>query len=62
MSPATALFTYLWHYLVARLLYDELLRPLVHGRLLALVALAAIVALALLVGRSLSRTRSRRRR
>jgi hypothetical protein len=45
------LFTYLWHYTVARLLYDDLLRPL------GPVALA----LALLVGVALF-TRARRRR
>jgi hypothetical protein len=27
-SGAVSLFTYLWHYTVARLLYDDLLRPL----------------------------------
>jgi peptidoglycan/LPS O-acetylase OafA/YrhL len=62
MSVATPFFTYLWHYLVARLLYDDLVRPLVEGRLLALLPLAAIAALALLAYRALRRTRSRRRR
>lgn len=62
MSIATALFTYLWHYLVARLLYDDLVRPLAEGRLLVLVPLAASVALLLLVARSLRRARSRHRR
>jgi hypothetical protein len=62
MSIATTLFTYLWHYLFARLLYDDLVRPLAGGRLLALVPLAAIVAVALLVLRSLRRARSRRPR
>ena len=32
MSPvAVSLLTYLWHYLVARMLYDQLIRPLTHG-------------------------------
>lgn len=30
---ALSLLTYVWHYLIARLLYDELLRPLIHGHL-----------------------------
>lgn len=50
MSCAAALLTYLWHYLVARLFYDELLRPLV-GRdrtaALALLAVAVLAGLAL---------------
>ena len=50
MSEATALLTYVWHYLVARLLYDELLRPLM-GRdrtaALAALALALLAVLAL---------------
>jgi hypothetical protein len=41
-----ALLTYLWHYLVARLLYDELVHPLVRGDLAALVAVAAAAGLA----------------
>jgi hypothetical protein len=32
IGPASMFVTYLWHYLVARLLYDELVRPLTHGR------------------------------
>jgi hypothetical protein len=62
MSIAATLFTYLWHYLVARLLYDDLIRPLTAGRMAALVPPAAIVISALLVTRALRRARSRRRR
>jgi hypothetical protein len=58
---ATPFVSYLWHYLVARLLYDELIRPLLGGRVLALVPLAAIVALPMLAARAVRRTRSRRR-
>jgi hypothetical protein len=32
IAPAVTLLAYLWHYLVARLIYDELLRPLLDGR------------------------------
>jgi hypothetical protein len=48
-SAAVILFTYLWHYLVARLLYDHLVRPLVHGRIsaLGLICMAAIAAFAI---------------
>ncbi len=62
MSLATPFVTYLWHYLVARLLYDELIRPLLAGRVLALVPLAAIVALSVLAYRAIRRSRSRRSR
>jgi hypothetical protein len=48
--PATTFVTYLWHYVVSRLLYDDLVHPLVvglGGPLLILVTLAA-AAVALL--------------
>jgi positive regulator of sigma E activity len=50
---ASTLLVYLWHYLVARLLYDELLRPLLHGRSGGVMfgALAATVLAFLLVRR-----------
>jgi hypothetical protein len=44
--------TYLWHYIGVRLIYDELLRPLAHGRPAGLlIALACAALLASLVGR-----------
>jgi hypothetical protein len=50
---ASTLLVYLWHYLVARLLYDELLRPLLHGRSVGVMfgALAAAVVAFLLLRR-----------
>jgi hypothetical protein len=30
-SCAVTLLTYVWHYVVARLLYDDLVRPLISG-------------------------------
>jgi hypothetical protein len=50
---ASSLLVYLWHYLVARLLYDELLRPVLHGRSGGLMfgALAAAVLVSLLLVR-----------
>jgi hypothetical protein len=51
-APAAELYTYVWHYLIARLLYDELLRPLTHGRLSSVLIVAGcIVAAALLFAR-----------
>lgn len=44
--------TYVWHYLLARLLYDDLLRPLARGDAIPVLATLAGVSLAaLLVGR-----------
>jgi hypothetical protein len=51
-APATAFVTFLWHYVAARLIYDDLVRPLTRGQIpsaLVLVAIAAGVAFA--VGR-----------
>jgi len=50
MSTGTLSFlTYVWHYLLARLIYDQLVRPLTHGgaagpALVVLVAGAAFAA------------------
>ena len=41
---ATVLFTYVWHYLIARVLYDDVLRPLFGGRPLGLLIPAALGA------------------
>lgn len=30
-GSAVIFITYLWHYLTARLVYDQVLRPLIHG-------------------------------
>jgi uncharacterized membrane protein YdjX (TVP38/TMEM64 family) len=45
-ASAAAFLTYLWHYMLARLLYDDLARPLLHGHVpvtLPIVAGAAVV-------------------
>jgi hypothetical protein len=48
----SALFiTYLWHYLAARAIYDDLLRPLTRGQLGPLMAMAVIVSVAFGLGR-----------
>jgi hypothetical protein len=50
--------TYLWHYVLARLVYDSLVRPIAHGEgvtvLLAIATVCAVVAL-------MRRARRRRR-
>jgi hypothetical protein len=49
-AQGTAFVIYLWHYVAARLLYDELVRPLTHGHLpdtLVLVTIAAGLAFGL---------------
>jgi len=60
-APATAFVTYLWHYVLARALYDELLWPLVGGHVVSpgpvIAAVAAVAAFAL--GRRSRRTRRR---
>lgn len=52
-------FTYLWHYLAARTIYDEVLRPISRGHPGGLVLIALIAAIAFAVGR---RSRMRRER
>jgi hypothetical protein len=60
MSTAAMLITYVWHYLIARLLYDELVRPLAGGDWpLALAMIAAIAGL-VLVRRALGQRGPRR--
>jgi hypothetical protein len=56
LAHASALVTYLWHYTLARLLYDELVRPLLHGHVPVMGVVAGLAGLVLLLGR-----RSRRR-
>jgi hypothetical protein len=44
--------TYLWHYVVGHLIYDELVRPLVHGNVAVFAVAAAGAAVAVyLLGR-----------
>jgi hypothetical protein len=62
ITPANqSLLTYVWHYLLARLLYDDLIRPLQHGGVAALAGAIACVALAVwLWRRRIRRARGRR--
>jgi hypothetical protein len=54
-SPATTLLTYVWHYVVARLLYDDLVRPLARGDAVIVVVVVACVVVVALLGRRLTR-------
>lgn len=50
-TGSIALITYLWHYLLARTIYERLLRPLGRGDVSGLILIAGIGALAFLIGR-----------
>ena len=54
--PAASLLSYVWHYVVARMLYDELIRPLSRGDVASLLLLACVAAGSFVLGR-----RARRR-
>lgn len=56
-APASSFLTYLWHYMLARLLYDELVRPLAHGR----VSTGLVLAVVAIAGFALTRRAGRRR-
>jgi cation transport ATPase len=52
MSPlAVALLTYVWHYLIARTIYDQLVRPIEHGNFSVVLLVACAAAVAFAVGR-----------
>jgi hypothetical protein len=51
MSAATAFLSYLWHYIVARAIYDQVVRPLVHGHPGGAVALVCLAVVAFALGR-----------
>jgi len=56
-APAVTFLTYLWHYVLARLLYDDLVRPLAHGDLSVGLLVATGAGLGYALGR---RSRPRR--
>jgi|GEM_PF-4094361 len=60
MSAALGFFTYLWHYLIARLLYDQLLSPLLRGRPLALLLACALLLTGAMVRWAVGAARRRR--
>ncbi len=56
MTPlATSLLTYVWHYLVARLLYDHLVVPLLHGDATEILLLSLVAAASFGLGRRMRR-------
>jgi hypothetical protein len=59
LPHATALLTYLWHYTLARLLYDELVWPVLNGHVPAMLLIAAGAVLLFLLGRRGRRGRRR---
>ena len=56
---STLFVSYLWHYLLARGIYDELVRPVAHGHPGVLVVVGVLVGGGFFVGRR-SAPRSRR--
>lgn len=42
---------YLWHYLLARMIYDQLVRPLEHGNASALMLATWVAVVAFALGR-----------
>ena len=58
-APALTLITYVWHYVVARLLYDQLVRPLSRGHVSVALLICCLAAVAFLAGRRRARRRPR---
>jgi hypothetical protein len=54
---SSTFLTYVWHYLLARTLYDELLRPTARGDFSALLILLGLVVLAFCAWRGARRRR-----
>jgi hypothetical protein len=50
-ASAISLLTYVWHYLFARMLYDQLLRPLSHGRVPSALLIVSAAVAAFAIGR-----------
>ena len=51
MTAAAAFLSYLWHYVVARMVYDDLLRPLLRGHGTAAVVFVCVLIAAFALGR-----------
>jgi hypothetical protein len=50
-EAAVSLLIYVWHYLVGRMIYDQLLRPIGRGDAAAVLLLACVAAAAFALGR-----------
>ena len=56
---ASPFLVYLGHYLLARLLYEDFVRPLAHGRAAAsIIAIAAVALVSFALGRRTGRRRT----
>mgnify|MGYP001441072037 CR=1 FL=1 len=51
ITGSVTLITYVWHYLFARTIYDQLLRPLLHGNISGVLLLGCVATGAFLLGR-----------
>jgi hypothetical protein len=49
--PAVALLTYVWHYLIARTIYEQLIRPIERGNFSVVLLVACAAAVAFAAGR-----------
>jgi hypothetical protein len=54
-GPAVSLVTYVWHYVVGRLVYDQLVRPLAHGHGSEAALVLLVAAAAFAIGRATGR-------
>ena len=59
-TSAVTFITYLWHYLVARTVYDQMLRPLIHGHPGSALLVCCVAIAGFAVGRWSARRRSAR--
>jgi hypothetical protein len=51
IGSAVTFISYLWHYLVARMLYDQVLRPLIHGHARGALLLCGVAIGSFALGR-----------
>lgn len=56
---STLFFTYLWHYLAARGIYDQVFAPIAHGHPAALVLITLTAVIGFVLGRRSGRRRTR---
>ena len=55
--PSVSLVSYVWHYIVARTLYDQVVRTVSRGRASDALLVVLVAALAFLAGRLTGRRR-----
>jgi peptidoglycan/LPS O-acetylase OafA/YrhL len=59
-TSGVTFITYLWHYLVARLIYEQMLRPVIHGHPWSALLVCCVAIVGFAVGRWSGRRRSPR--